>query len=412
MKKFQVKREQAEMALAGIGLYNAARSIVSQFDGWRYERGYIVSVASDDEAFVAVGRAVLKLMPDQRRRRIQARTERNFQGPTEVIAAYEATKPETIVIGGYKVRVSIERGAGRRGAGADDVALSSSLAAAMRSMQPDRLTLWTSHGEAANAIMAFIQEAVMVSRQEKTGPKLWVASSWGEWSNFDDAQCRDLETVVLPDGKREALVDDLKFFLAQEANYVRLGLPWHRGYLLYGPPGTGKTSLVRAIASHLGLDLYCVPLTDVRTDANLSSLLRSVKARSVLLFEDLDTAIAARDRDAEKPGVSTSGLLNALDGVATPHGLITFMTTNRRETLDPALLRAGRCDKQFKLDYLDDDQLRRLVEAMIGYAPDLPPVTGELAPSSVVELIKENITDDEAFLLALKERLTNGEQQG
>src|SRR5690606_5301281 len=112
----------------------------------------------------------------------------------------------------------------------------------------------------------------------------------------DDLPLRDLETDVLADGLMERLVDDLEGFFAAETAWGRLGIPWHRGYLLSGPPGTGKTSVVKALASHFGMDLYYAPLADLREDANLIDLVSAVRPRSLLLLEDVDVLSFTHDR--------------------------------------------------------------------------------------------------------------------
>lgn len=85
---------------------------------------------------------------------------------------------------------------------------------------------------------------------------------------------------------------------------------------------------------------------------------------------------STRVRTDESPGVTMDGLLNALDGMLTPHGLITCMTTNHAEVLDPALVRPGRVDLAMEFGYLDADQLRRLLKAFMGRVPDLATADG------------------------------------
>ena len=82
--------------------------------------------------------------------------------------------------------------------------------------------------------------------------------------------------------------------------------------------------------------------------------------RSLLLIEDVDAFFQQRDAVNSQVKLSFSGFLNALDGVATQEGTVLFMTTNHKEQLDPALIRAGRIDQQVELGYCDSDQLQRL----------------------------------------------------
>jgi mitochondrial chaperone BCS1 len=210
---------------------------------------------------------------------------------------------------------------------------------------------------------------------------------------------RPLSSVVLPPGVAEALRDDAAEFLRSEAWYARRGMPYRRGYLLHGPPGTGKSSVVAAIAGELNLDIHTVSLSSGElTDNGLREVLCEVAGPAALLLEDVDAAFAPRaaarapraaggdDRldtsddggtgvasnGADAPpahtaasgtaarGLTLAGLLNAIDGVAAQEGKLLFMTTNRPEALDPALVRPGRIDVRCAFQLCSASQTRRL----------------------------------------------------
>ena len=218
--------------------------------------------------------------------------------------------------------------------------------------------------EGQAAVVAMLNS--MVGGRNKRQPSLWVADGWGQWRQ-QDAPARKLESVILREGLKEEILADLRKFLADEKKYTDLGIPWHRGYMFHGPPGTGKTSLIKAITAELGLDLWYAPLGDLKEDSSLVDLVRSVKARGVLLLEDVDAYAAAQDRDGDDAsmknpgeGISSTALLNALDGVVTPHGLITIMTTNHLDKLDPALIRNGRADRLMELGLPSVEEISRL----------------------------------------------------
>lgn len=232
---------------------------------------------------------------------------------------------------------------------------------------------------------------------KKKNPALVLCNSWGSWDHHSDVPRRPLETVILKDGLLESIVDDLDRFLKDEKRYVDRAIPWHRGYLFYGPPGTGKTSLARALASHFDMDLWHFPLGDVKSDTNLLTMMAEIQPRSILLLEDIDVYHAATEREESlNSSASLSGLLNALDGVTTPHGLIVLMTTNNIDALDPSLIREGRIDKLIKIDYVDADQITRMYKLFYDREPKSPfflNEDSEVKGSSIFEILKTHLDD-------------------
>lgn len=91
-------------------------------------------------------------------------------------------------------------------------------------------------------------------------------------------------------------------------------------------------------------------------------LVAAIPPRSVLLLEDVDAYHATTSREQATEAPSIAGMLNALDGIWTPHGLVTILTTNHRESLDDALVRAGRVDVDEEFTALDLDQAGRMLD--------------------------------------------------
>ena len=176
---------------------------------------------------------------------------------------------------------------------------------------------------------------------------------------------RPFESVVLEEGLAEKILDDVQEFIDARTWYLDRGIPYRRGYLLHGPPGTGKTSFVQALAGKLDFNIAMLSLSQRGlTDDLLNHLLLNVPARTIVLLEDADAAFSNR-RQADSDGysganVTYSGLLNALDGVASAEERIIFMTTNHIDRLDDALVRPGRVDMTVHLGNATEWQMSAL----------------------------------------------------
>ncbi|XP_026865514.1 mitochondrial chaperone BCS1 isoform X2 [Electrophorus electricus] len=195
---------------------------------------------------------------------------------------------------------------------------------------------------------------------------IWYGRKWIRVERTREKQMVDLHTGTPWESVTfTALGRDRQIFF----NILQEGIPYRRGYLLYGPPGCGKSSFITALAGDLGYSICLMSLSDRSlSDDRLNHLLSVAPQQSIILLEDVDAAFVSRDLlPTENPvayqgmgRLTFSGLLNALDGVASSEARIVFMTTNLIERLDPALIRPGRVDLKQHVGYCTHYQLAQM----------------------------------------------------
>src|SRR5690606_1524928 len=298
---------------------------------------------------------------------------------------YDGNRVQLINIDGYDVMVRV----GNTASGAENNEKS-------RIRSTDYILIECPSLEAKRAVLNRLDREAQAITERR--PRIYGAMQWGNFRQISSVPKRPISSVVLKEGQAERILDDLKDFLSREKDYGILGMPFRRGVLLEGAPGTGKSSVATAIANELNMDVFIINLSAVQSDTDLMELVTDIRSRSILLLEDTDVASAVRERDDEGAGVTMSGVLNALDGIATPHGLITILTTNHVNVIDPALLRPGRVDIRETIGHIDNYQLRKLCETFLGFVPDdLPNIDEDdkIVAASVVECFKRTLDSKE-----------------
>ena len=220
---------------------------------------------------------------------------------------------------------------------------------------------------------SLFKEAHDMAARSQEGKTVIYHARVAQWERFGQPRRkRPLESVILDAGVKERIVADVQDFLASAKWYYDRGIPYRRGYLLYGPPGTGKSSFIQALAGELDYDIAILNLSERGlTDDRLNYLLTMIPARTLVLLEDVDAAFSNRRLQTDTDGyqganVTFSGLLNALDGVASSEERIIFLTTNHVERLDEALVRPGRVDMTVRLGEATRYQVEQLWDRFYG----------------------------------------------
>jgi mitochondrial chaperone BCS1 len=381
------------MVIGGISVY--LRTLPMQLWHWIVEQTTMtITVKDDDAAFEWIKEWFLEQSFLQRIRRVDLDTTLRGQGT----ALIPAPGRHRFWYGGRPFWVWFSRSEETKG------------------WTPRRIESLTFRtiGRKQTFVKQFVGEIVAChQRKVKTASYLYVHDDG--WSWVKAYTPRLLESVILKPGERERLVGDIEKFRASRDRYRRLGVPYHRGYLLYGPPGTGKTSLVSGVAAKFGMSVYAVNLTEF-TDRTLKSAINDVPQNAVILFEDIDcmktgnrrpeqserdrTSPGSRtDKDdpADRFGVSLSGLLSVLDGFHAPENVLFVMTTNHVESLDPALLRPGRIDYKLYLGKAADEQKIELYRRFFPEATEI-----EAQEFVGAHAFAETMADFQGLLLGLE----------
>ncbi|HSC94451.1 MAG TPA: ATP-dependent zinc metalloprotease FtsH [Burkholderiales bacterium] len=154
-------------------------------------------------------------------------------------------------------------------------------------------------------------------------------------------------------------------FLKDPKSYGRLGARIPKGILLVGPPGTGKTLLAKAVAGEAGVPFFSISGAEFVEmfvgvgAARVRDLFEQARKRApaIIFIDELDALGRARGAyplgGHDEKEQTLNQLLSELDGFDTSAGLVLLAATNRPEILDPALLRAGRFDRQVLVDRPD-----------------------------------------------------------
>ncbi len=146
--------------------------------------------------------------------------------------------------------------------------------------------------------------------------------------------------------------------------FNRLGVEAHSGILLYGPPGCGKTLIAKVLASESEANMYLINGPEImnkyygETEARLRDIFKEAKdnSPSIVFIDEIDAIAPRREEaygDVEKRVVAQ--MLALMDGLTDRGNVIVLGATNRPDSVDPALRRPGRFDREFEISVPNED---------------------------------------------------------
>jgi cell division protease FtsH len=211
---------------------------------------------------------------------------------------------------------------------------------------------------------------------------------------------------------------ELVDFIKYPENYDKYGARLPRGVLLYGPPGTGKTLLAKALAGEAKVPFYAVSGSDfIQVYAGLGAsrireLFKKAKedGKSVIFIDEIDSLGKKRKGSSSNSGSeegdrTLNALLTEMSGFKGNEGIIVIAATNRVDTLDEALLRPGRFDRQIEVGLPDVNARYSILKLHSKNKPlskdvDLKKVALETVYFSGAKL--ENLMNESAMIAARK----------
>ncbi len=153
--------------------------------------------------------------------------------------------------------------------------------------------------------------------------------------------------------------------------FTRLGVEPHSGILLYGPPGCGKTLIAKVLASESEANMFSINGPEImnkyygETEARLRDIFKEAKdnSPSIIFIDEIDAIAPKREEaygDVEKRVVAQ--LLALMDGLTDRGNVIVLGATNRPDSVDPALRRPGRFDREVEISVPNEDGRLEILE--------------------------------------------------
>ncbi|TKX74157.1 AAA family ATPase [Halorubrum sp. GN11_10-6_MGM] len=172
------------------------------------------------------------------------------------------------------------------------------------------------------------------------------------------------------DEELELVRETIELPLSEPEVFTRLGIDPPKGVLLHGPPGTGKTLIARAVANEVNAEFRTVDGPEImskykgESEERLREVFKEAaeNAPAIIFFDEIDSIAGKRDDGGDVENRVVGQLLSLMDGLDARGDVIVIGATNRVDTIDPALRRGGRFDREIEIGVPGESGRRQILD--------------------------------------------------
>lgn len=175
-------------------------------------------------------------------------------------------------------------------------------------------------------------------------------------------------------------IQGLAFALKNPELYKKWGTNPPKGIILYGPPGTGKTLMAKALASQAKARFFHVEASDIASKwyGESEQIVKSIfdlagqnGENTIIFFDEIDAIAPQREGAHEATQRVVGTLLENMDGMASRNNVMVVASTNRLNSIEPALLRAGRFDRWVEVPLPDEEGRKQIFNIHMSKAENI-----------------------------------------
>ncbi|WP_256301169.1 AAA family ATPase [Haloarchaeobius salinus] len=172
------------------------------------------------------------------------------------------------------------------------------------------------------------------------------------------------------DDELELVREMVELPLSEPDLFRKLSIDPPRGVLLYGPPGTGKTLIAKAVANEVDASFHHVSGPEVmskykgESEEKIRETFQAARGDSpaIVFFDEIDSIAGKRDDDSDVENRVVAQLLSLMDGLESRGDVVVIGATNRVDSIDPALRRGGRFDREIEIGVPDENGRREILD--------------------------------------------------